>query len=905
MAIRIALLSCLWILGASTAWSQDQLKKNLFDDCDAAQQEFSRLSPEQRQPLLEFFTRVIGLSTQSPSAPEAFAVIPGAPKGPDASHHAGGKAPDVLGALWQTTDAKRELRGKRCALELLQSAGAEAIGIIPTLVKTYSEQPLSDEIAVSLEETAALIAERAHKQGATPSSTQLDEIIPHLLGTRALIAQNTLQEFLALATPRLVYFLSDSTDSEVKTLVDFLQEVDKDGSRTYRSFIDLVPTLSDPQIRRLSQALPLPAPAYLSQFVPDLVRLSMTPERTATFLPLLAKACVASGGLKTDSSLDSRLSQFSLEASWRGLSVEQASCLINSFPPLARTYSSLFAEHQDPATIEFAISLLPQTQKSLQLDTRSQIVTRLRELALAPTIAVASQATSALRFFPERRTESLSIATQNIKRGFDLKDPTQRDLLIEGSFGLVRGIGVQRDSAKFSSSVIRALETNVARPEAELLAAQLSDIEGQLGALLRNQNNTGARAAALRALSNRATLSRNTLTSITELLAQSEYQSLAIHALARAGGSSTMMLRRTVVRGGDNARHGALSALALSGAVSKQEISELLISIQSEPCSHLEQGIDVLCSGPVAGSSDPADRAKIISILNRCAESLPRAQQETLITCLPSAWASAQTALLAVAKNSPSVETMTPLLTHLVASAPSVERDTTLTTLLSEASDSVRTRLVELLMGRRDSSNEVRGALRAIGTSASLRSSPLHFAAVRTLASIGDSEFGWRAFLEESIELVGRGEYRDQILPIVTLLPPDLVLQVVIPNLDGDASERLVGSAIVGAALGTKAVPIVSKVWHLREKRSPVVRYTAILALLQINPLTPDISDYVERVLVNRYYGLAQELLINWPQTVAVVDLDKSRFGTLRTVRLEQLLASAPPHEGSHYLHIN
>ncbi|MEY4701586.1 MAG: hypothetical protein RL326_1773, partial [Pseudomonadota bacterium] len=63
-----------------------------------------------------------------------------------------------------------------------------------------------------------------------------------------------------------------------------------------------------------------------------------------------------------------------------------------------------------------------------------------------------------------------------------------------------------------------------------------------------------------------------------------------------------------------------------------------------------------------------------------------------------------------------------------------------------------------------------------------------------------------------------------------------------------------------------------------------------------INPLTPDISDYVERVLVNRYYGLAQELPISWPQTVAVVDLDKSRFGTLRTIRLEQLLASAPPH---------
>jgi hypothetical protein len=199
-------------------------------------------------------------------------------------------------------------------------------------------------------------------------------------------------------------------------------------------------------------------------------------------------------------------------------------------------------------------------------------------------------------------------------------------------------------------------------------------------------------------------------------------------------------------------------------------------------------------------------------------------------------------------------------------------------------------------MGRRDSSSEVRAALRVLSNAANVKSSPLYFTVVRTLASMGDGEFPWRTFLEEGIEFVGRGEHREQILAIVTLLPPDMVLQVVLPNLEGESPERLVGAAIIGAALGTKAVSIVSKVWHLRERRAPAVRYTAILALLQINPLTPDISDYVERVLVNRYYGLALELPINWAQTVAIVDLDKSRFGTLRTVRLEQLLAASPPH---------
>jgi hypothetical protein len=893
VALRITALLYLLLMTSSSAWSQDQLKRNLFDDCEIAKREFAELGAEQRQPLFEFFTRVIGLSTRSPSAPEAFAVISGAPKASEAPIHPGGKAPDMLGPLWQTTDAKRELRGKRCALELLQIAGADALEALPMLVAIYSEQPLSDEVAVSLEETLALIAERAHKQGLTPSASQFDDILPHLLSPHPLVAQNFAQEFIALATPRILHFMSSRSESDMRPLVAFLQTVDRDGSRAYRSFIDLVPALSEAQVKQLSEGLPLPASGSTSQFVPDLVRLSMTPERTPIFLPILAKVCLASGSIKGDSSLDSRVSRFSFDTSWKTLSVEEASCLINSSTSLGRTYATLFSDHQNSVTLEFAMSVLPLTQKSLQSDTRLQISARLKELALAPTVSTAARATSALRFFPERKSDSLSVAAQNIKRGFDLKDPAQRELLVQASFGLLRGIDASRESAKFAASIIRALESNVARPEAELLAARVPDLESKIAPLLKSHNNSGVRLSALQALSNRATLSKSTLTTIAEMLSQSEFQFAAIHALARGGSASTAILRRAATRGGEGARHAALSALALNGAISKQELAELISSIQNEACGNVEKDIEVVCSASVASSSDPVDREKLASILNRCAESLSPTQRETLISCVPNIWTIARAGLVAVAKNRSSVDSVAPVLAELVASTSSVERDSTLTALLSEGSDSVRQHIAELLIGRRESSNEVRAALRAVANSSS-PTSPLYFAVVRTLASIGDAEFSWRAFLEDGIERVGRGEYRDQILQIVPLLPPEMVLQVVVPNLDGEAPERLVGSAIIGAALGTKAVSIVSKVWHLRERRSPAVRYSAILALLQINPLTPDISDFVERVLVNRHYGLAKELPINWSQTVAVVDLDKSRFGTLRTVRLEQLLAASP-----------
>jgi hypothetical protein len=127
-------------------------------------------------------------------------------------------------------------------------------------------------------------------------------------------------------------------------------------------------------------------------------------------------------------------------------------------------------------------------------------------------------------------------------------------------------------------------------------------------------------------------------------------------------------------------------------------------------------------------------------------------------------------------------------------------------------------------------------------------------------------------------------------LEVIKTLPPDIVLAEVTPALDSDKPSQVAGACRVGATLGSLAIPIVSKVWNLREKRSPEIKYSAILALLEINPLTPDLHQGLRAILVNRYYAAASSRPIQWPQSVAVVDLDKSSFGTLRTVHLERLL---------------
>lgn len=250
MALRVIsiILSVPILLSATIGQAQeDSIQSSLFDTCEEARQKFSSLPPEERTQLVDYLTRVVGLNTQAPAAPDVFAVLPGGK----------GIEPNPP-ALWQNMDAKRELRGKRCALELLTLAGSLAFDALPQLVTLYSEQPLSDEIAVGIEETAATIAEQAHRNGQVPSDAVLDQVIPFLKSDRSLVAQNLLHEYLSLSLPRILTYMSNLSEEEAKRLRVFLKDADPDGGRAMRAFVELVPKLTSENANRLATYLPFP-----------------------------------------------------------------------------------------------------------------------------------------------------------------------------------------------------------------------------------------------------------------------------------------------------------------------------------------------------------------------------------------------------------------------------------------------------------------------------------------------------------------------------------------------------------------------------------------------------------------------------------------------------------------------
>jgi hypothetical protein len=172
-------------------------------------------------------------------------------------------------------------------------------------------------------------------------------------------------------------------------------------------------------------------------------------------------------------------------------------------------------------------------------------------------------------------------------------------------------------------------------------------------------------------------------------------------------------------------------------------------------------------------------------------------------------------------------------------------------------------------------------------------------ASLKVLALHEPSGYDWAPWIKQAIQASSKGVPSNQLLAVVGLAPTDAILAQVVPALESDNTEKLVGGALIGAALGPKAIPIVSRLWHLREARTPLVRAVAVLALLHVNPLTPDLQHEVSQLLVNRYYPLAQALPIKWGETVAVVDMDRSSFGRLRSSRLDDLLTKggqALPH---------
>lgn len=864
----------------STAHAEDtSIQSLLFSDCEKAHESFSKLPPEGKSGLVDYLTRVVGLNTQAPAAPEVFAVLP----------NGKGMEPNPP-ALWQTTDAKRELRGKRCALELLTIAGSLAFNAVPLLASLYSEQALSDEIAVGIEEAAASIAEQAHKNGQAPSDEAMDKLMPFLTTERPLVTQNFLQEYLSLSLPRLLTHLSTLPQTEASKVIDFLRDVDPDGARSMRAFVELVPRLTTENANRLASYLPFPSKEGAGPLVSDFAQLAAEPTHGTNVTGLLAKSCVLLGGVVLDPALSSTLGRNPLLLRDAHLSDRAQRCLVSSIPSLANSLLPLLTSSQE-SDQRRALDLLPVAMPRIDTERRNLLFNKIKELAHEPASPLRREAIVALSVFTDRRADVQTFLSGLLKSSLAQKRSAGQDEIIDAAFQSASLLSTPKDASRYSALVMEALKKGIARPGVVALATKIDAIESQVVSLI-SPSNTESSLVILNGLKDRKNLSKPSLTTIAEALRDPGLSLGAEALLISQGPSIVPLLRKTLLKSSTTQRLGILALLEVLSAASKAERVELVNTLIADDSCQLLYGRPQTVQSLLAhGDVDKALYEQFTTKVARCLCGFKREDGATLTRTSAAALFSPPDIIQSVLSNTKECGHLQPDLVAVTQmdSVPLATRSHLLLKLLELGERQTVLDVLASLSRAHPLAEQALPGVRALA--ASIRNDPaLAYAAVLTLARLGDTQFEWAPFVRDVIDMPELNPNFNIALEIVKALPPEIVLTEVGPALDSDNPDRVAGACRVGATLGSLAIPIVSKVWNLRDRKSPTIKYAAILALLEINPLTPDLHEGLRAILVNRYYRAALARPIQWRQSVAVVDLDKSAFGTLRTVHLERLL---------------
>jgi hypothetical protein len=896
MALRvIVVLLSLVILPVITS-AQESVKRSIFEDCDRARSDFSKLTVEQQSSLLDFFARVIALNTESPSAPEAYAVAPGSQLPSDTNILAAPRGADLIpGTLWQSMDAKRELRAKKCSLDLLDLAGPLSLGTLPSLVATYSEQGLSDEVAVNLEEVAASIAETAHVQGRTPEISQIEAIVPHALGQRTLVARNFIHEFRQEALPYIISLIAARKEQLQPEMHRYLLSLDPDGALMLRATINLLPGLTSEQIQHLLTTLPTPTVQAWPGFIKDLVQLSSDSNHSKIFTPVLGRACVAIGGVTADQPTQDRIAGIPDILSPAALSAENLACLMQSSPQLSHKAIERLCDSKEEDK-RFLVQALSRGIEKSTPEIRSEAYSCLRRLALNPTSNVWRDSLLALAAFPERKTDTLAVAQQLSKSAAKSGDATHPQDLQQAVLELLQTIPLGKEYGRFSTLIAQSLRSGTSPSAALYLAKQAPAMDPTMLALALTAPPTAESLSVLSALSTRRDFSTKSVPPLIELLRYSEASFAAGNALLSVGKQSVTAIRKALPRlPSGTPRLSAIGLLVAFQAATKVEVYGLSKSLaELEDCTLIADRGELLCALRDYGAEDADINEHLARVTQRC---LPSFKQDTLtkvVSCGPELLLKASDAVGAMCRSAGTDATRLSPVAELAAREISTESKISgplVAQMLLNCPPAVQTKILGGLNGPRSVLPEIRDAISSLAIKQAPETKPAK-ELLRAIAYIGDTQYPWRDYIKQAIEDASHGTLGRDAADVIAVMPVDAVLAEVLPALESENSARLIGAALVGGALGAKAIPLVSRLWHLRTMRSPGVRYISSLALLQINPLTPDLHDSVKRTLVNRFFETAVAMPIRWSNTVAVNDLASGMFGTLRKERLQQLLAT-------------
>lgn len=873
--------------------AEQSFTKLVFDSCDEALLQYEKTPPEEHSKLAEQLTSILSLNITSPSSAEAFASIHPLTDVTAGQQVQPVKADRWVGLQWQNTDPRREFAAKKCALHILSQAGDESLATLPDLIEIYSQGTLGNELAVEFEEASARILDASTVAKKSPKSSTLEALIPYAFGDNSRLARDFLKEFRAKSIEIIIRNGVEQTNRNTDTLRALLTDFGPGTPDPFDAFLEQIPSLGVEAIGVLALAVPLPQSNETGLYADTLLKLISERSLTAQLLHLVGRICVQRNGLTLTARSEDILSNVEGIFTPNRLQASQIRCLLRSSPILTLKAIESLTATQDTRIEQYILGLL-SVQDSFpnrSLSERAYYTLQRRVLRQESqnTIATLNTLGSFLRFSSENANTALSLLEKILdNKLYSTNTQPQR----EAALKLLKNSGKGGTHPKYATIIGRLLRIqNLSDTELRFIGG-LDSLPDRVWWMAASTARTPLARNALKVVSLRNPPHRGLAARFIPLLDNPNESKYASKVLLSFKSSSNQLLKIAEA----NSKQTLSWSLALTTAALDPKPS-MSVSVSAETAL---QGLSC---------KDSIDWAPIIrSATFSLAKSIRGAALEKISECLPNypaevvvSFASENNGVIetiskalirSASKNNPPIsEWRARVLRGLNITPETVSTyDSLIASLLTIDADHTIATLPMLLKLKPANTPLIIEALTKLVASDKIKHLNTRWHLVRLLAMSAQDKIPLSDVLNMAVAELSSYRVSAEVFGALKALPDETILKLVHEKLTSTDRATLVGASLAGAAYGNHALPILSRLWSLRHHQDPIVRDAAVLALLVVNPLSPDLDIYLKNILGNRSFELAQKLPIRWSQTLALNELSRSTFGYLRGSRIQSLL---------------
>ncbi len=243
MFLRIGLaLFVLFAAGSlrpAAAADLDQLKKEVFSNCENAAALVRELTPEEEAEIDSYLGRILAMPSISSGriSAETAAPPPGAPNAP--------VAPLRDLNLWQLFEPTREAEAKQCALTLLQQRIPRSVEVVPDMLDVALERGVTPEYRDRVLETAWRITVETAKGDYVLSPEKFRRLVDQALTHNNAYAENVLIELRRSSLPFLAAQLKTPDIIKRHRIKEILLAIDSTGALLGPSIIPLIESADD------------------------------------------------------------------------------------------------------------------------------------------------------------------------------------------------------------------------------------------------------------------------------------------------------------------------------------------------------------------------------------------------------------------------------------------------------------------------------------------------------------------------------------------------------------------------------------------------------------------------------------------------------------------------------------